>query len=79
MEILNIESDKRILRQSCIICKLKGGIDWRGIRYKTEDLLAGQCLNMGILRIKKSDLIDALIGCTFFQTLSSLLLLFSPA
>jgi len=41
--------------RSGIICKLKGGIDWRGTRYKTEDLLAGQRLNMGALRMKKSD------------------------
>ena len=41
--------------RSGIICKLKGGIDWRGTRYKTEDLLAGQRLNMGVLRIKRSD------------------------
>ncbi|MBU1180656.1 MAG: hypothetical protein KKF00_00480, partial [Proteobacteria bacterium] len=41
--------------RSGIICKLKGGIDWRGTRYKTEDLLAGQRLNMGTLRMKKSD------------------------
>jgi len=41
--------------RSGIIFKLKGGIDWRGTRYKTEDLLAGQRLNMGTLKMKKSD------------------------
>ncbi|MFO7665526.1 MAG: glycosyltransferase family 2 protein [Desulfobacterales bacterium] len=41
--------------RSGIICKLKGGIDWRGTKYKTEDLLAGQRLNMGTLRMKKTD------------------------
>jgi glycosyltransferase involved in cell wall biosynthesis len=41
--------------RSGIICKLKGGIDWRGTRYKTEDLLAGQRLKMGVLRIKRPD------------------------
>jgi len=41
--------------RSGILCKLKGGIDWRGTRYKTEDLLAGQRLKLGTLRMKKSD------------------------
>jgi len=44
-----------MLLRSGIICKLRGGIDWRGTRYKTEDLLAGQRLNMGTLRMKKSN------------------------
>lgn len=41
--------------RSGIMCKLKGGIDWRGTRYKTEDLLAGQRLKLGTLKMKKSD------------------------
>jgi glycosyltransferase involved in cell wall biosynthesis len=44
-----------MLLRSGIICKLKGGIDWRGTRYKTEDLLAGQRLKMGTFGIKKPD------------------------
>ncbi|MBU1712648.1 MAG: glycosyltransferase [Proteobacteria bacterium] len=42
-----------MLLRSGIICKLKGGIDWRGERYKTEDLLAGQRLKAGTFGIKK--------------------------
>ena len=42
-----------MLLRSGIICKLKGGIDWRGTRYKTEDLLAGQRLKAGTFGIKK--------------------------
>jgi hypothetical protein len=44
-----------MLLRSGIICRRKGGIDWRGTRYKTEDLLAGQRLKLEKFRIKKSD------------------------
>lgn len=44
-----------MLLRSGIVCRLKGGIDWRGTEYKTEDLLAGQRLEAGVFRIKKSE------------------------
>jgi hypothetical protein len=44
-----------MLLRSGIICMRKGGIDWRGTRYKTEDLLAGQRLKLDKFRIKRSD------------------------
>ena len=44
-----------MLLRSGIICMRKGGIDWRGTRYKTEDLLAGQRLKLDKFRIKKLD------------------------
>ncbi len=44
-----------MLLRSGIICVRKGGIDWRGTRYKTEDLLSGQRLKLDKFRIKRSD------------------------
>jgi glycosyltransferase involved in cell wall biosynthesis len=44
-----------MLLHSGIICVRKGGIDWRGTRYKTEELLAGQRLKLDKFRIKGSD------------------------
>ncbi|MDP3284870.1 MAG: glycosyltransferase [Desulfobacterales bacterium] len=44
-----------MLLRSGIICMRKGGIDWRGTRYKTEDLLAGQRLKLDKFRLNKSD------------------------
>jgi glycosyltransferase involved in cell wall biosynthesis len=44
-----------MLLRSGIICRRKGGIDWRGTRYKTEDLLAGKRLKLDKFRIKRSD------------------------
>lgn len=41
--------------RSAVICKIKGGIDWRGTRYKTGDLIAGQRVRMGLYRIKRQD------------------------
>ena len=43
-----------MLLRSGIICSRKGGIDWRGTRYKTEDLLAGQRLRLDKFRLNKS-------------------------
>ncbi len=44
-----------MLLRSGIICMRKGGIDWRGTRYKTGDLLAGQRLRVDRFRLNKSE------------------------
>jgi glycosyltransferase involved in cell wall biosynthesis len=41
-----------MLLRSGIVCLQKGGIDWRGTRYQTKDLIAGQRLKLEKLRFR---------------------------